>query len=89
MAEHDRADMFSSKQMSLECPSLYWMFPKQVAWGVAMLAKAYATGENVAAIAAGWVKAVSKAEPDTELIEHYNKMFSTYKMLYPTLKSLY
>jgi len=55
--------------------------------GVAMLAKAYATGENVAGIAAGWVKPLSKAEP--ELKDHYDKKFETYKKLYPALRSLY
>ncbi len=54
--------------------------------GVAMLAKAYATGENVASIAAGWVKPVSKAEP--KLKDHYDNRFNTYKLLYPALKSL-
>jgi xylulokinase len=55
--------------------------------GVAMLAKAYATGENVASIAAGWVKPVSKVEP--KLKDHYDKKFITYKKLYPALRSLY
>jgi xylulokinase len=55
--------------------------------GVAMLARAFATGENVGKIAADWVKPVSKAEP--KLKDHYDKKFSTYKKLYPTLRSLY
>ncbi|MBK8884764.1 MAG: hypothetical protein IPN67_21150 [Bacteroidales bacterium] len=54
--------------------------------GVAMLAKAFATGENVGQIAADWVKPVSKAEP--KLNDHYDKQFETYKKLYPALKSL-
>ena len=54
--------------------------------GVAMLAKAYATGENVAGIAAGWVKPVSRTEP--RLKDHYDQKFSIYKKLYPTLKTL-
>ena len=55
--------------------------------GVAMLAKAYATGENVGKIAAAWVKPVSKVEP--KLKDHYDNRFNTYKMLYPSLKSLF
>ena len=55
--------------------------------GVAMLAKAYATGEKVGKIAAEWVKPVSKVEP--KLKEHYDNKFNTYKKLYPALKSLF
>ena len=55
--------------------------------GVAMLAKAFTSGENVGKIAGEWVKPVSKAEP--KLKDHYEKKFGTYKKLYPVLKSLY
>jgi xylulokinase len=55
--------------------------------GVALLAKAYATGENVASIADGWVKPVSKAEP--RLKDYYDNKFNYYKKLYPALKSLF
>jgi xylulokinase len=55
--------------------------------GVAMLAKASATGESIGKIAADWVTPVSRAEPG--LKDHYNNKFSTYKKLYPVLKSLY
>jgi xylulokinase len=55
--------------------------------GVAMLAKAYTTGENIRTITAGWVKPVAKAEP--KLKDHYDKKFITYKKLYPALKSLF
>jgi xylulokinase len=55
--------------------------------GVAMLAKSYATRENVAKIAAAWVKPVYKAEP--KLKDHYDIKFNSYKKLYPALKSLF
>lgn len=55
--------------------------------GVAMLAKARDTGEDVADISKKWVKAVAKAQP--ELKEFYDKKFRTYKKLYPLLKELY
>jgi xylulokinase len=55
--------------------------------GVAMLAKAYTTGENVGKVASAWVKPVAKVEPKQE--DHYDKKFSTYKKLYPALKSLF
>ena len=55
--------------------------------GVAMLAKAYYTGEDVAGIAGRWVKPVAKVEP--QLREFYNNKFKTYKKLYPLLKELY
>jgi xylulokinase len=55
--------------------------------GVAMLAKAYATGENVRNIAAGWVKPVSRTEP--KLKGHYDNKFNSYKKLYPALKSFF
>jgi xylulokinase len=55
--------------------------------GVAMLAKACDTGEDVACIAAGWVKPVARAEPGLQ--EVYTEKFKTYKKLYPLLKELY
>ena len=55
--------------------------------GVAMLAKACDTGEDVASISGRWVKPVSKAEP--ELKEFYVEKFKTYKKLYPLIKELY
>jgi xylulokinase len=55
--------------------------------GVAMLAKACDTGENVAGIARSWVKPVAKAEP--QLKEFYSNKFKTYKKLYPLFKELY
>jgi xylulokinase len=54
--------------------------------GVAMLSKAYDTGDGVEKIAAEWVKRVSRIEP--KLNDHYSKKFSIYKKLYPVLKSL-
>ena len=54
--------------------------------GVAMLAKAFVTGENIRKIAAGWVKPIAKIEP--KLKDHYDKKFNTYKKLYPTLRPL-
>ena len=55
--------------------------------GVAMLAKAFDTGEDVASISGRWVKPVAQAQP--ELKEFYRKKFQTYKKLYPLLKELY
>jgi xylulokinase len=55
--------------------------------GVAMLAKAYASGDNIGKIVSVWVKPVSKVEPKVK--DHYNNKFNTYKMLYPVLKSLF
>jgi xylulokinase len=55
--------------------------------GVAMLAKAYFTGEDVDSIARRWVKPVSKVEPGFK--EFYNKKFNSYRKLYPILKELY
>jgi xylulokinase len=55
--------------------------------GVAMLAKAYATGDDVENIARSWVRPLSKAEPG--LKEFYSNKFNTYKKLYPVLKELY
>jgi xylulokinase len=54
--------------------------------GVAMLAKAYDNAEDVEKIVAEWVKRVSRVEP--QLKDHYSEKFSTYKKLYPVLKSL-
>jgi xylulokinase len=54
--------------------------------GVAMLAKAYETNEDVANIASEWVKRVSRVEP--KHTDHYSERFNTYKKLYPVLKSL-
>jgi xylulokinase len=55
--------------------------------GVAILAKAYASGDNIGKIVSVWVKPVSKVEPKVK--DHYNNKFNTYKMLYPVLKSLF
>jgi xylulokinase len=55
--------------------------------GVAMLAKAAFTRENVGEIAKKWVKPVAKVEP--KLQNHYNLKFEQYKKLYPALKKLY
>jgi xylulokinase len=54
--------------------------------GVAMLAKAFYTKQNVGDIAKKWVKPVSKVEP--KLQDHYNTKFELYKKLYPALKKL-
>ncbi len=54
--------------------------------GVAILAKAYDTGEPAGAIAGRWVKSISRAEPNFR--EHYDSKFLTYKKLYPALKTL-
>jgi xylulokinase len=55
--------------------------------GVAMLAKAAFTRENVGDIAKKWVKPVAKVEP--KLQNYYNLKFEQYKKLYPALKKLY
>ena len=55
--------------------------------GVAILAKAYATKENVGRISAEWVKPVATVEPGHT--GHYEKKFDTYRKLYTLLKSLY
>jgi len=52
--------------------------------GVAMLAKAAHTGESVSQIARSWVRPVSKIYPGNH--DFYDKKFSSYKNLYPTLK---
>jgi xylulokinase len=54
--------------------------------GVAMLVKAYTTGENVGKIPAAWVKPLAKVEP--KQAGHYDRKFSVYKKLYPALKNL-
>jgi xylulokinase len=55
--------------------------------GVAMLAKAYHTKQEVCKITAEWVRPVSKVQPN--LKDYYNQKFNLYKKLYPTLRSLY
>ena len=55
--------------------------------GVAMLAKAFHTKQNVSDIAEKWIKPISKVEP--KLQEYYNEKFKLYKKLYPLLKELY
>ena len=54
--------------------------------GVAILAKAFYTKENVTDIVKKWVNPISKIEPKNAA--HYNNKFSLYKKLYPTLKRL-
>lgn len=54
--------------------------------GVAMLAKAYHSNQNVSDIAKHWVKPISKVEPKHQ--EYYNTRFNLYKKLYPALKEL-
>jgi xylulokinase len=54
--------------------------------GVAMLAKAAHTRENVSEIAKSWVKPVSRVNPMNN--DFYNKKFSIYKNLYPALKKI-
>jgi xylulokinase len=54
--------------------------------GVAMLAKAFHSGQNVGDIAKRWVKPISKVEP--KLQDYYNTKFNLYKKLYPALKEL-
>jgi xylulokinase len=54
--------------------------------GVAMLAKAIHTKQNVGDIAKKWVRPVSKVEPKHQ--DHYNTKFELYKKLYPALKKL-
>jgi xylulokinase len=55
--------------------------------GVAMLAKAHATGDKAAKIASEWVKPVSKTMPVRA--DFYDEKFRLYKQLYPELKRLY
>ena len=55
--------------------------------GVAMLAKAFHSRQNVSEIAKQWVKPLMKIEP--KLHDHYNSKFEQYKKLYPILKNVY
>lgn len=55
--------------------------------GVAMLAKAFHTGNNVSEIVRAWVKVISTVEPKQQ--EFYRTRFESYKTLYPALKKLY
>lgn len=54
--------------------------------GVAMLARAFHSSQNVVDIAKRWVKPISKVEP--KLQDYYNTKFNLYKKLYPALKEL-
>ena len=54
--------------------------------GVAMLAKAFHSSQNVGEIAKRWVKPISKVVP--KLHDYYNTKFNLYKKLYPALKEL-
>jgi xylulokinase len=54
--------------------------------GVAMLAKAAFTQQNVRQIAQEWVRPVSTAEPRQQ--DHYKAKFEMYKDLYPVLKQV-
>ena len=60
--------------------------PEAGCMGVAMLAKAFHTKQNVGDIAKKWVKPLSKVEPKHQ--DYYNQRFNLYKKLYPTLKNL-
>ena len=55
--------------------------------GVAILAKAHATGEKVGEISTRWVKPLSKTMPSGT--DFYNEKFRSYKQLYPSLKKFY
>jgi len=54
--------------------------------GVAILAKAFYSSQNVGDITKRWVKPISKVEP--KLQDYYNTKFNLYKKLYPTLKKI-
>ncbi|MCX6225273.1 MAG: FGGY-family carbohydrate kinase, partial [Bacteroidia bacterium] len=54
--------------------------------GVAMLAKAAFTNQQVSDIVKKWVRPVSTVEP--KLQNHYQAKFEIYKNLYPALKQL-
>jgi xylulokinase len=53
--------------------------------GVAMLAKAAHTRQNVSQIVKDWIKPVTQAKPGNS--EFYSKRFQSYKRLYPFIKS--
>jgi xylulokinase len=55
--------------------------------GVAILAKAFHSRQNVNEIAKQWVKPLLKIEP--KLHDHYNSKFEQYKKLYHILKNVY
>jgi xylulokinase len=55
--------------------------------GVAMLARAAHTREDVGGIARRWVKRVATVEPESR--EFYSAKFDRYKKLYPAMKDLY
>lgn len=54
--------------------------------GVAMLAKAVYSKQNIRDIVKKWIKPISKIEP--KLQDYYNTKFDLYKKLYPALKKL-
>jgi len=54
--------------------------------GVAMLAKAFYTLQNISEIAKRWVKPLSKVEP--KFHDYYNEKFNLYKKLYPALLAI-
>ena len=57
--------------------------------GVAMLARASATGQSLIETAQDWIKPVGTKEPRPEFKGIYDKKFESYKMLYPALKNFF
>lgn len=56
--------------------------------GVAMLAMAADTGEDVTEIARRWVRITETVEPDPSNASYYSERFASYLNLYPALKRL-
>ena len=56
--------------------------------GVAMLAYAAHSGENLKSTVDSWVKTGDTVIPNPELSAHYTEKFELYKKIYPALKKL-
>ena len=56
--------------------------------GVAMLACAAATGADLPAIGAEWVRPVRVVEPRPRMAAHYAEQFGLYRSLYPALREI-
>lgn len=57
--------------------------------GVAMLAKAAHTGEDIHDIAKQWVRVADVVEPQPDNADFYMHQFACYETLYPTLKPVF
>jgi len=56
--------------------------------GVAMLARAAETGEDITALAKQWVRISDVVEPDEPHAAYYGERFESYLKLYPALRTL-